>query len=585
MILLAFFSSIMLFARAGGAGGSSGGYSGGDSDGGGMIIYLIYLIFRVIPFPFNILLILALLIGANRVMKKNQNDSSAFRQYPNAPEKTSGADLSILDGGMGSFNEKEFLHKAEHAFTAIQRGWAEQKLSGVRRFISDGIYQRFTTQFTMMQLLQQKNSLEDLEIHRIWIDKVEKEGSYQIIHCGIHASVTDYFSSPLTSRLHSGGREQFTEYWTFLRKQSARGGDLYTSVKCPGCGAPLTDSNADVVSCPFCGNLLNSGSYDWVLTEITQSDDWAASRKGIRKISQVEEKIRRKLQDDDFSVQLLEDKASNAFFQIKTALSLKEPERMARFISPQLYQRLLNENSDPLAYSRIYLNHVTLIAADSDGTLDTLYVAVKSSYQRVKLQEGKKPRLIDSVMQAHQEVMVMQRSCNTGTPKGSLYGDKCPACGMPVQSSIDKECPSCGEVYNSGRHDWVIADILTMEGYRKVQNQADVSLDLSSLDSIYHLKDYVLNNMMYIIGADRKFSEEEQHMARQICKKLGYSPLVLQPLFEQAAAGRLVIKMPEDSQQRRKIFKIMEKTAAADQRICPEEMQILSEIKRNYQIS
>ena len=47
-----------------------------------------------------------------------------------------------------------FDAKVRSAFIKIQRAWTEQHISSVRPFISDGMYQRFATQFRMMGLLK-----------------------------------------------------------------------------------------------------------------------------------------------------------------------------------------------------------------------------------------------------------------------------------------------------------------------------------------------------------------------------------------------------------------------------------------------
>lgn len=582
VVLLLVFGQAALFARAGGAGGSSGHSSSGDSDGGA-IFYLIYMIFRMLPFPFNFLFIILILVIGWRYSKKKSNDSKAFNHLPTAPLE--GKEKTLQGKEWEDFHQDEFLKKVDIAFREIQKGWSEQNLSAARRYISDGLYQRFRTQFQMMQILNQKNTLENLQVKRIWIEKAEKDGEYQQIHCGIQASVKDRFVFPDYSRLNSGGQEEFIEFWTFIRRKEARG-DLYSSVKCPGCGAPLEEENLDVVSCPYCGNLLNNGSYDWILSEITQSDDWAASNKGLRKKEQVAAKIQAQMDNEDFSVQLLEDKASNAWFHMRSALTQGKPGEMARFVSEELYEKLLQEQKkETLAYSRIYLNHASLIAADYRGERARLFVLIKSSYQRVRLESGKKPLLLDPYMSSHQEVLLMERDRNPAGSRGSLYADRCPSCGEAVQNGEAIKCPSCGEAYNSGKRDWVITKILSMQEYTEETRKTDIHLAVDDLDGLYHIRDYAMNNLIFMIAADGVFAKEEIDMARQFSSKLGYSAEQLQSLFQQASLGRLVIRIPEDGTARKKIFRLMEKAAQSDQRVSPEEQALLDHIQQQYPVN
>jgi len=579
LVLVLILSQAALFARAGGAGGSSGSSGSSDSDGGA-IFYLIYMIFRMLPFPFNFIFLILIVFAGWRYSKKKSNDSKAFNHLPSAPAE--GKKVEFKGAQWEGFNRNEFIKKVEQAFMAIQKGWSEQHLSGVRRYLSDGLYQRFRTQFQMMKILKQENRLENLQIRDIWIEKAESDGEYQQLHCGIHASVRDRFIFPDFPSLNSGGQEEFTEFWTFIRKKEAKG-DLYSSVKCPGCGAPLQEDNLDVVTCPYCGNLLNNGSYDWILSEITQSEDWAASNKGLRKKEQVASKIQAQLEGEDFSVQLLEDKASNAWFHIKSALTQGKPGEMARFMTDELYKKLnASEKEEAIAYSRLYLNHATLIAADYRGEKAQLYVLIKSSYQRVRLREGKNPILLDPYMSSHQEVLLMERDRNPGVSRGSLYADRCPSCGEPVKEAEAIRCPSCDELYNNGKKDWVISAVLSMAEYHEASKNADVQMSVDALDGLYHVRDYAMNNLMLMIAVDGSFAQEEIELAKQFCKKLGYSAQQLQSLFSQASLGRLVIRMPEDMVSRKKIYRLMEKAAHSDQHLSPEEQNLLDHIEQQY---
>lgn len=582
LVLILVLSQAALFARAGGAGGSSGSSGSSDSDIG-VIIYFVFLIFRTLPFPLNILFLILVIYIASYYSRKNNQKAKALNSIPSPPAE--GKEIVLKGEKWEGFSQDEFLKKVEHAFITIQQGWTNKHLSGVRRYLSDGLYQRFQTQFQMMEILKQKNIIHQLEILDIWIEKAESDGDYQQIHCGIHANVNDHFIFPDYMALNTGGIEEFTEIWTFIRKKEARG-DLYSSVKCPGCGAPLQEDNLDVVTCPYCGNLLNNGSYDWILSEITQSEDWAASNKGLRKKEQIASKIQAQLEGEDFSVQLLEDKASNAWFHIKSALTQGNPGEMARFMTEELYLKLTaGEKEETIAYSRLYLNHATLIAADNIGEKARLFVLIKSSYQRVRVKKGKVPFLLDPYMSSHQEVLLMERDRNPGVSKGSLYADRCPSCGEPVKEVEATRCPSCDELYNSGKKDWVISAVLSMAEYNEASKNAEVQMSVDALDGLYHVRDYAMNNLMFMIAVDGTFAQEEITMAQQFCNKLGYSAEQLQSLFQQASMGRLVIRMPEDMSSRKKIHRLMEKAAHSDQRLSPEEKNLLDHIQQQYLVN
>lgn len=574
----------LLFARAGG-GGSSSRSSGGDLG----IIYLVFYLIRIIPFPFNIIIlgiVILLYISANRKHKKN---NSAFRDFPSQSQGGNAASnkakgYSDFLKTNPDFDEHEFLHKVNTAFMGIQKAWSEKNISKARRYISDGVNQRFLTQIEMMTILKQTNIISDINIDNIWIDKVESDGDFDIIHAGISACANDIFKSELSRSLNTDVSEEFIEYWSFIRKKSSKNKDLYGSVECPNCRAPLDGKNSDVVKCTFCGTLLNNGDYDWILSEITQANDYAASRTSQRKLDHVASEIAKEAFDDDSSVQLIEDKASNAYLQIISAESTNSYDKVKRFISSSYAEKLIStKSSEPVAYNRLFLNDVSLIGAGKTEKDNLLYISIRSSFQRIKVMDKNRISKIDPFVVSKTEVLIFKKEINGGKPKGSLYAGSCPACGGAVEDEMAAKCSYCGTAYNRGSKDWVVEDIISMEKYTEISSkEMTSSVKASVLDGIYDIKDYAINNIMMIIAADGKFDSKEKQLADALAKKFGYKSNIIEPLFKQAASGRLSIKMPEDRKKREKIYSLMLKAAMADDDLSSGEKKLLDDVKKVY---
>ncbi|MCG8571710.1 MAG: TIM44-like domain-containing protein [Spirochaetes bacterium] len=576
------FLDFSLFSRAGGAGGSSRS-SGGGGDGIGALIYFIL---YVIPFPYNFITIIIILIiyaYTNRKVKQK----SVFNHVPGDAQSRKINDPGIINNHLQDFDEEQFYSKVRTAFIRIQQAWMEQDLSKVRKFISDGVYQRFHTQFKMMQLLDQKNIIDDLQILDMQISKIEADGQYDIIDVAIQAHIIDHFKSTKHPSLQSGGDEIFVEYWSFLKKRGTKTADLYHSNNCPKCGAELTEMSGEISKCEFCQTITNLGEFDWVLAEITQADDYVTGNPRLNNNQHLKKQLKLLRQENpDFAVQLLEDKVSNGYLQILTSRVLKKPEIMRRFVSDQVYEKIkASFSSDQIVYNRLYLNDVTLIGIQSLDTQNILAVAVKSSYQRVKL-AGNKAQHIDGQLMSKTEILLLTHNKNQFLPKGFLYSHSCPSCGGPLEDTPDIKCSYCDAVLNSPDHEWIITDIQSIheyQGYLKT-NQAsfDYKADPTLLDSLYGVRDFAFNNVLIMIAADGIFDPEEKEFAEKIARKWGYNINRIQPMFEMAKNGRLVIRMPESPKQRRKIYKLMEKTAAIDHNVSPEEELLLNNVKMTY---
>jgi len=593
VILLALFIIVApLTARAGGGGGSSrssgGGFSGsgGSSGGGDGIIMLVYFIIYSIPFPFNLIVIAVLLFFVFKAGKKGRQ-SSGVNRIPE-PGQTMKPHRGYQDflNRTPDFDEPAFMAKVHSAFMTIQEGWTKKDMSKARRFISDGVYQRFAAQFKMMDILKQTNKLDNIVVSNIAIDDVQTDGVYDIITVAVHASLKDTFESELYKKLNSGGREEFVEYWSFLRKRSLKAPqkDIYTTEKCPACGGELGEEMGEVARCPFCNRLSNTGDYDWVLSEITQADDRVAEQHKRAKLEKLSKKVQGLVEEnEDFSVQLIEDRASNAFLRILQARVEGNPDKIKRFVSDNLYTHLNEHKNDGIVYNRLYLNNMFLTAVGRRGDKDILALSAKYTYQRVK-PDGSKVKILDPAMNSSTEILIMERDSAVYHPAGSVYSYSCPSCGGELKDSTDTSCQYCGEPLNSTKFDWVITTLLSPAQWRNyhMEHKADFSYSAEPdlINSLYKVRDYAFNNVLVMIAIDGDFDEREQEYADKLAKRWGYDKRKIQGMVNMASTGRLSLRWPEQKKDQQKIYRLMKKAAEADATVTPQEKELLEHVER-----
>lgn len=574
------------------AGGAGGGFDGGG-DGIGFVIELLLWIIFELPFPLNLaalaIAVAFVWIGARKTRAvSGLNRIQSIAQAAAKPDAIPAAFLKRNPG----FDPATLIGKVEIAFPAIQQAWMKQDMAPVRRWISDGVWQRFNTQFAMMRLLGQKNVVSKLEIRKIFIDAVEEDGDFDIVQVGIHYKVNDDFVSDKFPGLDQSGLLEMLEYWSFVRKAGIAGKDLYHGNHCPGCGAGLPADMGEVARCPSCHTVSTLGDYDWVLSEITQADDYANQNDKLDKSGRLIQRIRTALGEDaDFSVQLIEDKASNAYLQILAAQVTQRPEAMRRFVGDALFDRLARKIAaqQPCVFNRLYLNNVTLIdffrneGRDSraDGK-DNLVIAFKRTAQRVDIAENTLA-LIDQGPYATNEIMILSRDVGAGVPKGALYAHACPACGAPVGDTLDLKCGYCGAVLNSTRHEWIVTALLTAEEYRKLAEAQKPAMTtrvaVKQLDPLFAPRDYALNNVMMLIGIDGQVTPDEIAFAQKLARRMGYDLKKLAGMFDLARSRKLALRLPGDRKTAGKVLKLMEKAALADHKITTAEQALLDEVR------
>ena len=359
------------------------------------------------------------------------------------------------------FDLPAFTAKIGSAFMIIQKAWTDQDISRARRFISDGMYQRFVTQFGMMGLLKQRNVLDDIQIFKVQPVAFWRDGAYDVIDVWISATMSDSFACELDPSMNTEGGDPFAEYWSLIRKRGAwdTGFDLIAAQNCPSCGGALPENMGELCRCAHCQVIVNSGEFDWVLTEITQEADYGeGSRMGAHVSPDLEQAIDAVAPEcPDFSQQLAEDKASNAFMQIMTARATRNPASVRRFVTDEVFADISAQIPDRnIIFNRIYLNESTLLDVKSDGTKHRLSLGLSASLQRVELLPKGGMSLLDTGERRLDYFLTMERDVAAVTGKGSLYQHQCANCGGAVGDTIDVKCQYCGSALNSTRNEWIV---------------------------------------------------------------------------------------------------------------------------------
>lgn len=573
------------FSRAGGGGGGGGG-----SDGGG--IFQIILILLYLPFPWNVITIGALIL-LGYLFRKKTKQASVLNKVPAAANLKADPAFLKYKQANPSFDENGFIVKVKTAFMAIQQAWMDQDTKKIRKFISDGVYQRFNVQFIMMKKLQQSNTLSQIEIHSVVFAGFRNDGDFNVLDVAIHASMKDTFVSKRFPKLNSGGYDSFVEYWTFIRRSGApKSGDLYNDVHCPQCGAELSEIEGETGTCPYCKTVINTGEFDWVLCEITQADDYTFSQAMAHKESNLHQKIQKiSGHDKGFSVQWLEDKASNAYLQWEIAKALRNPLLARRFTNAESYAKLEaeTENGWTILYNRLFLNDVTLISAWNDDKSNYLGFFLRKSYQRLQMKKENPEELdaiIDPVVRTQSQVIVLTRTLNAAPPKGLLYAHQCPSCGGTLGDTIDVKCPFCGAEVNSPNFEWIVDGVYSLGQFKLRMEGANpdeiAEMGVGKVDDLLDVRDYAFNNALIMMAADGVFAAEEEQFARSLAKKLGYNPSKIGPAIEMAKNRKLVLRMPDDPKKHAKIIRLMEKAAQADNQVVQAETDLLNYMRQNF---
>ncbi len=423
------------FGHSGIGYGSGGG--GGDISLGGIIVIIVLVVVGLYIWS----KVKGSLAGSGmQDMMGDNNETSAYNATP--------------------FPEGLTKEKVLQAFMDLQTAWQRKDLKGVRRWISDGMYQRLAAQFKMMEALGQSNRLSGISMHDIRVDRVSSDGPYDTAEVALTFSMDDQFTSTKYPQFNEDyPADTDTEYWTFIRRKDAQPGkNLYDNAACPNCGAPFEQKMGEIARCASCGTLTNSAAYDWVLSEVTQDEDYSGGAglpgdAGLRSLL---------AGDPLFAVQRAEDIASNVAMQILRVMTGDSNKRLDRFASRDVAMQIATQKSEtpPFVFDRLYLNKMTLAGYDvSVDRIVHLYFDASATFRRVTLAGG--IRFVDSDFAEHSFSMTLSRKAapagtTTGAKSETVYSFECSSCGAPFTDTTEANCSYCDAPVVDMSRDWVL---------------------------------------------------------------------------------------------------------------------------------
>ncbi len=538
-----------VFARAGGGGNYSGGDSGGGGGGGGgdgdgeIILWLVYLAFRHPQVGVPLLIVGIIVIVAKNRMNPDRTTARAITRLEEmAPPDRSGlAGIVQRDPG---FDEARFLSWVKDIDGRIQQAWSRGDMAPVRNHLSDGMFRTFSTQLAIMAHQGRRNAVADHRILQCRIHAVEQNARFDTIHVAIEASSRDAEVEASLSfdeamaRAMKKSPSTYTEIWSFLRRPGATTLDPERAVSgaCPSCGAPA--QNVQAQKCAYCGALVNSGDYDWVLAEITQTMEWRSASKG--RVPGLDELTQ---SDPFFARQVAEDRATYVFWRWLEAQATGSKSALATCAMPGL-----REQATVPGGSGHYLAAVGAVdlvqceAGDPAGGRPDLFFA--------KVLWSSAPSASAAPVQ-RSVVLKLHRDGRPSTDSGLSHAH-CPECHGPLPENDAATCAYCGAALGAGKGEWVLEEVMSPYDMTAAARRAEaVTLpgdgqaaeipawampDLGSKQE----RTILLMRMAAIVAADNQVTKEERRLLKTAAKRWGLDVALVEPILQGQVDAALV---------------------------------------------
>ena len=172
-----------------------------------------------------------------------------------------------------NFNCDKFLAWAKETFITLQMAWSERDFEKARPFEKEELYQQHVQQIQKYKDSGRINVLDRININQAYLFGYTRDKEYEYMKVYFMARMTDYIKDEKTGSIIKG--DPNTEYhlkyiYTYMRKTGVLTSETksnISTVACPNCGAPTAITSAG--KCEYCGFIVTTGEFDWVLSDIT----------------------------------------------------------------------------------------------------------------------------------------------------------------------------------------------------------------------------------------------------------------------------------------------------------------------------
>lgn len=256
--------------------GGGGDFDWGDSDwssssssgGGGS--------FGFIGSMSVIIIIIVIVINKNKgsgsgstTVRPGQGSQGANVFLPNRNDQIQ----TLLQKKDPNFTADDFVTFAKQVYIDIQMAWCNRDMTPVRPVLHQNLFNT-----TQRQVEEKKKQgvvyhYESIAINTAYLTSFVRDKDFEYLTVYLNARMIDYQVDEKTGNIIRGDR---TTRWDlrykmkFVRSTSAKTKGAVSGTQgynCPNCGAPLEITSSG--ECPYCGSIVTTGDYSWVLTDFT----------------------------------------------------------------------------------------------------------------------------------------------------------------------------------------------------------------------------------------------------------------------------------------------------------------------------
>lgn len=257
--------TVLLFAIIGGLTVTAGMFlsiSIFQNPAAGSIVSIICVMVLVI----GILLFKLTRTGGYGVSEDDRSKSAIKAMIPDRTEQIT----RIIRQRDVEFSEVKFKAFAEYVYVTLWEEVYHQNIDHIRMFLHDNFYEFIKKDMDERANAHLVRVLEDNNVSDVYLTAYGRDDRFERVSVCLYAICVFYEKDERTGEMVKGNpkiKGGAGYILDFVRNKDVRtrqeNGEL-KSRNCPNCGAPVENTG----KCGYCGSVLTTGAYSWVLTSI-----------------------------------------------------------------------------------------------------------------------------------------------------------------------------------------------------------------------------------------------------------------------------------------------------------------------------
>ena len=173
------------------------------------------------------------------------------------------------------FSYVDFKTYVRRCFIDMQEAWSRRDISTLQTILTPNLYEQTKDQVDIKLRDHIVNKIERVAVDNMYLTQRSTDSQLESVVVVLSAQMVDYQIRENTGELIAGSKDKLWHYKYKITVVRTTGMKTPTEkeesrvLRCPNCAATLP--TAAFGRCEYCGSLVTSGKYGWVISEITST--------------------------------------------------------------------------------------------------------------------------------------------------------------------------------------------------------------------------------------------------------------------------------------------------------------------------